>query len=169
MGKIIVINGADFSDNALAKVTPSYNLKIKKTKNGVQFMEYQGVCAIRQVAQASTYVNYMKLLVADVRNLNGKVVQITTATPVVEGAFYCAFTSSLGGIDFNDIPELQYGSTAVNMEVPKVGDAFNVSETDKVKDTVTKLIPTGAKYLLVTIRTDTGMSEGEANVVVKSN
>lgn len=166
MGKVLIINGADFSANAIGQIEPSYNVPVKKTQFGVFFMDYNGECEIKQLKSSSTAAPYSKLLVANVSNYIGKTIKVTSATPIVEGAYYCAFTSDLGTFDFDDIPSLSSLSSSKDTAVTSVGELFNVSSNDKVKATVNKVIPLGAKYLLVTIRTDGGMAESEAGVVI---
>lgn len=170
MGKILVINGADFSENALDQVSPSYNVVTKKTQAGVQFMDFDGVCAIRQMHSKQPAATYSILMVSDVTSYIGKIIKITSATPVTSGAYYATFSSDLGTLTFNDIPtmkEIPGSGIGVNYPVTPVGEAFNISSVSKIGETITKTIPLGAKYLLVTIRTDEGFNVADAKVVVE--
>lgn len=151
MGKALIINGADFSLNAVEQINTD-TIQQKKSQRGVMFLDYQEVNAIRQVASNSPTRSSYEVLVADVQNFVGQQVRITTANPIVSDAYYACFASDLGDLAFNDIPNLAVSSTTQTIlhNITKIGDSFNISTIDGVTSAVTKTVPANAKYLVVT-------------------
>ena len=165
MGRNLVIRGADFLENCISQ---GENIQMKKSGWGVCYLNYSTTvnCIQRnriQVAQP------WKIFVFDVTDYVGRNVSITTCHPVVSGGSYCAFSADLGTLSFNDIPNLQ-GSQApsnnpLNLQISTV-ENFNVSTTAKVKRTITKTIPTGTKYLLLTYANDGDLVESGVDVTL---
>ena len=170
MGKVITIQGADFSANSLGAVNTSSNIPVKKTQTGVQYMDYQGLSAIRQLYSGSSSVNTVKMMVADVSDYVGSTISITSANAIVNGAYYACFASSLGGLNFSEIPSLSpvSANNGVNTEITKIGDSFNISDNDKTEKTITKVVPQGARYLLFTLKFGGDLNESHAGVEVAS-
>ena len=169
MGRNLVIRGADFLENCISQ---GGNIQMKKSRWGVCYLNYSTTvnCIQRnriQVSQTS------KLFVYDVTGYVGRQVRITACHAVVSGASYCAFSADLGTFTFNDIPNLD-GSQAptdspLNNQIGTV-ENFNVSVTTKVKNTITKTIPSGAKYLLLSYKSDGDLAESgvKAEIVDQS-
>ena len=163
MGKRLIIKDADFSENCIGQ---EESLAMKKSGWGVSYLNYTStVNSIqRNRIQAS---QTSKLFVYDVTGYVGRQVRITACHAVVSGASYCAFSADLGTFTFNDIPNLD-GSQAptdnpLNNQIGTV-ENFNVSVTTKVKNTITKTIPTGAKYLLLSYKSDGDLAENGVKV-----
>lgn len=169
MGKKLIIKNADFSENCIGR---DDSLVFKKSGWGVSYLNYSTTvnCIQRnRIATAQT----SKLFVYDVSNYVGSQIAITACHAVVSGASYCAFSADLGPLTFNDIPSLN-GSQAptdnpLNVQIGTV-ENFNVSVTTKVKNTITKTIPSGAKYLLLSYKSDGDLAESgvKAEIVVQS-
>lgn len=151
MGKALIINGADFSLNAVEQIITGA-IQQKKSQRFVVFLDYQNVCTIRQNISTSSAGGDYEILVADVQNFVGQQVRITSATPVISGAYYACFTNSLGDLNFNDIPNLGAapGTSSILHNITPIGNTFNISATDGVTQSVLKTVPTNAKYLIVT-------------------
>lgn len=166
MGKVLIIKGADFSTNATDVISfDDDTLVMKKSQAGVFFLDYQGSTEIQETKTAPVSTK-SKVFVWDVRQYVGRSVKITSANPIVTNANYDCFASDLGTLSFTDIPSLssanaQSGSGGNTHYPITVISVFNVSSTQNVKGTVTKIIPSGAKYLVVTARFDNGLLESE--------
>ena len=163
MGKRLIIRGADFSDNC---IEIGDTIAMKKSGAGVNYLNYQTTVNSIQRNRV-TAAQTSKLFVFDVNNFVGRTVQITACHAVVSGASYCCFSSDLGTLSFVDIPNL-VGSQAtsdmpLNVQITVV-ENFNVSVTTKVKNTITKVIPTGANYLLLSYKTDGDLAENAVKV-----
>ena len=149
MGKALVIKGADFSVNSVEQL----GIAIPKKRTGfyVFFLDYNGSTNIQQAPSNSATGAVMKLLVADVEDFVGEDIKITAATPIVASAYYACFTASLGDLQFDDISTL--GSSGTNSSILHAItsiESFNVSTVANETETVTKTVPSGAKYLIVT-------------------
>lgn len=158
MGKKLIIIGADFSDNCI-DLEGSILETVSGT--GVAYLNYSTTVNSIQ-RNASTTI---KLFVFDVSNFIGRTVRITGCHAVVTGAIYCCFSSDLGTYSFDDIADLEASptSTSINVEISSV-ENFNVSVTSKVQNTITKEIPTGGNYLLLSYRTDGDLAESGVKV-----
>lgn len=147
MAKALIIKDADFSTNAIELRPFADVLPTKKSQFGVFYLDYNGTVKIRQTNDPAAAT--MKILVADVSAYIGRTVRITSANNVIAGAYYACFTMTLGDLSFSDIPNLAGGSG--NVDHPfSVIESFNVSSTDLQSATITKTIPNGAVYLVVT-------------------
>lgn len=153
MGKAIIIKGADFSANAVERIPTGDVLETKKSQRYVLFLDYQDICAIRQNQSGAggNPQNY-GIIVGDVQNFVGRTIRITSATPVVSGAYYACFTNSLGDLTFDEIPNLGVapGTLQVRHNITPIGNTFNISDVTDVTQSVNKTVPSGAKYLIVT-------------------
>lgn len=149
MAKVLVIKDADFSTNAIELIPFADVLPTKKSQLGVLFLDYQGSAKIRQGTPDQQASTTMKILVADVSAYIGRTVQITSAHNVIAGAYYACFTATLGDLSFSNIPSLA-GVTGGLDHPFSVIESFNVSSTDLQSATITKTIPSGAVYLVVT-------------------
>lgn len=169
MGKVLLIKDANFSQNAIEQI-PLADFIPTRLTNGfyVYYMSYSGTSAIRQVKTDSSAGESLKLFVADVTNYVGRTIKITAATSVYKGAKYACFASDLGGFAFDQIPSIEPmpGSQSGAQIITPVTtiSTFDVSTTIGIKTTITKTIPTGAKYLLMTINYSQGFTDNELNV-----
>lgn len=169
MGKKLIIKNADFSENCIGQ---DDSLVFKKSGWGACYLNFSTtVNSIQRnrIAAAQTF----KLFVYDVSEHVGEDISITTCHAVVSGASYCAFSADLGPLTFNDIPNLN-GSQApsdsgYNVQIGTI-ENFNVSSSSKVKKTIVKTIPTGARYLCLTFMSDGDLAESgvKAEIVVQS-
>lgn len=168
MGKNLVIKNADFSANAVEVITPTPvdPITTKLSGNFVFFMDYNNAKQIQQKTPSSSTVANTKLLVADVQEFVGRTVRITSANYVVSGAYYDCFASDLGTLSFNNIPNLTSANPEVKTNITVI-ESFNVTTTTTgAVSTVTKVIPTGAKYLCVTARFDEGLTQEQLKVIL---
>lgn len=148
MGKALVIKGADFSVNAVEQL--GIAIPTKKTGFYVFFLDYSGASNIQQAPSNSATGAVMKLLVADVEGFVGEDIKITAANPIVADAYYACFTASLGDLQFENIPTL--GASGTNSSILHAItpiESFNVSTVANETKTITKTVPSGAKYLVV--------------------
>lgn len=104
----------------------------------------------------TTFVGYKsKVLAVDVSSLVGETLSITATQSIVDGAYYSFFTKALpsGISSIEELNGLAYPGT----DDPKnytFADAdlvenFNVATEHQVVNTITKVVPAGAKYLFV--------------------
>ncbi len=153
MSKILVINGADFSENSAGKVLfNSYLLKVGRF--GTLFLDYEDRKAIMEAANPAVLTE--KIFVYNLNpSLAGKTISITAINNVIQNAYYNAFAQDLGNLSFLDIPNLSGEGVSpskpiyYDIQESSIIETFNVSITDKDINTITKTIPTGANYLLV--------------------
>lgn len=166
MGKVLVINGADFSANAVETISfdGGDTLVYKRSQTGVFFLDYNNEQSIQESLNA--VAANTRLYVYKVSAFVGRTVRITSANYVISGAYYDCFASDLGTFSFDDVPTLT-GANATSSTVSKKTpitaiDTFSVtSTTTGTKTTITKVIPSGARYLLVSARFDEGLLESE--------
>ena len=96
---------------------------------------------------------YQSIVVAlDVSDLVGKSLSITATQPVVENAYYSFFTNALpsGISSIEEVNGLAYNTTTkYNFEEASLVENFNVSVENNIQNTITKVVPTGAKYLFI--------------------
>lgn len=169
MGKVLLIKDANFSQNAIEQIPLTDFIPTRLTNSFcVYYMDYRGTSAIRQVKASSSAGASMKLFVADITNYVGRTIKITAATTKLEGAHYGCFSSDLGGFTFDQIPSIgpmpsSQSGTVITTPVTTIS-TFDVSTTDGIKTTITKTIPTGAKYLLIAIQYSQGFTDNELNV-----
>jgi len=169
MGKVLLIKGANFSQNAIEQIPLTDFIPTRLTNSFyVYYMDYSGTSAIRQLKTTSSAGASLKLFVADVTNYVGRTINITAATASLEGAHYCCFASDLGGFAFDQIPSIKpmpssQSGGMINTPVTTIS-IFDASTTDGIKTTITKTIPSGAKYLLMTIQYAQGFTDNELNV-----
>ena len=153
MGKAIIIKGADFSANAVERIPTGDVLETKKSQRYVLFLDYQNICAIRQnTSGASGNPQNYGIIVGDVQNYVGRQVRITSATPIISEAYYACFTNSLGDLTFDEIPNLGMApsTSQIRHTITPIGNTFNISDVSDITQSVTKTVPSGAKYLIVT-------------------
>ena len=169
MGKVLLIKDANFSQNAIEQI-PLADFIPTRLTNGfyVYYMDNSGTSAIRQLKESSTAGASLKLFVADVTNYVGRTIKITAATPYLEGAHYGCFASDLGGFAFDQIPSLEptpssHSKNMISTPITTIS-SFDVSTTTGIKKTITKTIPSGAKYLLMAIEHSQGFTDNELNV-----
>lgn len=111
----------------------------------------------------STFQSYKsKVIAVDVSNLVGETLSITATQSVVDGAYYSFFTSALpsGISSINEIDGLAYNASGkYNFTDSDLVENFVVSTEHNVTNTITKVVPTGAKYLFVATCDNYGSSE----------
>lgn len=165
MGKVLLIKDANFSQNAIEQIPLADFIPTRMTNSShVFYMDYSGTSAIRQLKGTNSAGTPLKLFVADVTNYVGRTIKITAATSYLEGAHYGCFASDLGGFAFDQVPSI--GPAQVDTIITPVTtiSVFDVSTAMGVKTTITQSIPTGAKYLLMTINYSQGFTDNELNV-----
>ena len=175
MGTLLVIKNADFSANAVEVVTPPTPpgptpalvvLTGKLSGAFVFYLAYQGATQIQQKIPSNTIVANTKLIVYDVEQYVGKVVEITSANYVINGASYDCFSSNLGDLTYDGIENLSSHNPALKHSITAI-ESFNVTTTTTGKvSTIRKTIPSGTKYLCVTARFDEGLTEQQLKAVV---
>lgn len=139
--------------NPTVVVGGSAALIVNTTSEGWCCMDYQTYFYLTSNATFKGYQS--KVLAVDVSDLVGETLSITATQSVVDGAYYSFFTKALpSGI--SSIEELN------GLAYPKTGDttkydfadadlveSFNVASEHQVVNTITKVVPAGAKYLFV--------------------
>lgn len=165
MGKNLIIKGADFSANAVDVIEPPTTELVTKTSGfGLFFLKYTDGTRIQQETSANQVAHNTKIVVADVSEYAGRTVRITSANYVIAGADYDCFCASLGDISFNDIPNMSYSRNTVKHAISAI-ETFNVTTTTTGEvATVSKVVPQGANYLVVTARFDEGLTDQELSV-----
>lgn len=133
------------------------------TEDGWCCMDYQ---TYFYLTANSTFQGYQsKVIAVDVSELVGKTLSITATHSVVDGAYYAFFTNKLptGINSIEQIEGLAYSASGKYNFADKasdlVGESFNVSTEHQVANTITKVVPTGAKYLFVNTLNKFGSSE----------
>lgn len=175
MGNLLVIKNADFSANAVEVVTPPTPpgpapipvvLTGKLSGTYVFYLSYQGDTQIQQQPSDVQIVANTKLIVYNVEQYVGKVVEITSANYIISGAMYDCFSSNLGNLTYDGIENLSTHNPALKHSITAI-ESFNVSTaTTGEVTTIRKTIPSGAKYLCVTARFDEGLTEQQLKAVV---
>ena len=168
MGKVVLLDGVDFSQNSVGTIMFG-DFILKASGYGAFYLSYQGRDAIT-ISKSSQEILNQKLFAYKINpDLIGKEVNITSANYVIDGAYYCAFVSDLGYLTFSEIPNLSGSSLPsgqpVYHELNSI-ENFNVSSVEHTKKTITKTIPAGAKYLLVTADFNGNLSENDVKVEV---
>lgn len=101
----------------------------------------------------STFQGYQsKVIALDVSDLVGETLSITATQSVVDEAYYSFFTNALpsGISSIEEINELAYSADIkYNFDESSLVESFNVSTINQTVNTITKVVPTGAKYLFV--------------------
>lgn len=173
------MKNADFSANAVEVITPptpgptppgptpgTVTLTGKLSGTYVFYLAYQGATNIQQQPTNQPIVANTKLIVYDVEQYVGKVVEITSANYVLSDALYDCFSSNLGNLTYDDIESLSTHSPQVKHSITAI-ESFNVTTTTTGEvTTIRKTIPSGAKYLCVTARFDEGLTEQQLRAVV---
>lgn len=175
MGTLLVIKNADFSANAVEVVTPptppgptpaTVVLTGKLSGTFVFYLAYQGATQIQQKESNSQIVANTKLIVYDVEQYVGKVVEITSANYVISGGQYDCFSSNLGNLTYDGIENLSSHTPGLKHSITAI-ESFNVTTTTTGEvTTIRKTIPSGAKYLCVTARFNEGLTEQQLKAVV---
>ena len=175
MGTLLVIKNADFSANAVEVVTPptppgptpsTVVLTGKLSGTNVFYLAYQGATQIQQQIPSQPLVANTKLIVYDVEQYVGKVVEITSANYVLSNALYDCFSSDLGNLTYDGIENLSAHSPELKHSITAI-ESFNVTTTTTGEvTTIHKTIPSGTKYLCVTARFDEGLTEQQLKAVV---
>lgn len=138
-------------------------LVVNATSYGWSCLDYQDYFYLTSNATFQDYQS--KVLAIDVSGLVGKTLSITATQSIIDGAYYSFFTKALpSGI--SSIEELN-GLAYPGADDPKnytFADAdlvenFNVAVEHQVVNTITKVVPTGAKYLFVNTLDKFGSSE----------
>lgn len=165
MGKKLIIKNADFSENCIGQ---DDSLVFKNSGWGVCYLNFSTTVNSIQLNKIAVAQGF-KLFVYDVSNYVGSQIAITTCHAVVSGASYCTFSEDLGPLTFNDVSSLN-GSQApsdqpYNVQIGSI-ENFNVSSTNKVKKTITKTIPAGARYLVLTYMNDGDLEESGVNAEI---
>lgn len=174
MGTLLVIKNADFSANAVEVVTPPtpptppvpVELSGKLSGTHVFYLAYQGATQIQQQFPNNTLVSNTKLIVYNVEQYVGKLVEITSANYVISGAQYDCFSSDLGDLTYDGIENLSSHQPELYHPISAI-ESFNVTTTTMGEvSTIRKTIPSGTKYLCVTARFDEGLTEQQLKAVV---
>lgn len=120
------------------------------TEDGWSCMDYQ---TYFYLTANSTFKGYQsKVIAADVSKLVGKTLSITATQSIVDGAYYSFFTNALpeGISSIEQINNLTYSSTGkYNFAESALVSNFNVATEHQKPNTITTVVPTGAKYLFV--------------------
>ena len=165
MGKVLVLRGTDFSENAVDKVVIDNFIPTALSYQCAYYMDYQNVSAIRQTTETSAAGLKVRLFVADVSNYVGRQIDITAANDVVTGAYYGCFASDLGTFTMEEIATLGAAPSFTTTNITTL-ETFNISTVSGVKKTVRKTIPAGAKYLCVGVMISEGFNTDELNVAL---
>ena len=165
MGSRLIIKNANFYENCIEE---GDTIVMRKSGWGVSYLNFSTTVNSIQ-RNRTTVAQTFKLFVYDVTNFVGSQIAITTCHAVISGASYCAFSADLGKLTFNDIPSLDGSQapsdTGYNVQIGSI-ENFNVSSTNKVKNTITKTIPSGARYLCLTFMSDGNLAESGVNVTL---
>lgn len=144
MGKSLIIKGADFSQNSIQE-----SITYKISPLHYHYISYTAGNNIHRTAD--TYNEY--LVVADVRAYRGKTLKIKSSNYVISGAYYDCFSEDLGIVQYDNIPNLNWGENEIH-PINTVIESFNVSTTDRQPNTITKVIPNTANYVVISVNTD---------------
>lgn len=121
-----------------------------ETEDGWSCMDYQ---TYFYLTANSTFKGYQsKVIAADVSKLVGKTLSITATQSVVDGAYYSFFTNALpeGISSIEQMNNLTYSATGKhNFAESALVSNFNVATEHQKQNTITMVVPTGAKYLFV--------------------
>lgn len=111
----------------------------------------------------NTFQGYQsKVIALDVSDLVGETLSITATQSVVDEAYYSFFVNALpsGMSSIEDVNGLTYSAdTKYNFDESSLVESFNVSTTNQTVNTITKVVPTGAKYLFVNTLDKFGSSD----------
>lgn len=145
MGKTLIIKGADFSQNSIQesidyKISPFHYHYLSYTTTG------------NNIQRTNDTINEY-LIVARVSAYRGKTLKIKTSNYVRADAYYNCFSEDLGIVQYDNIPNLNWEINTFN-PINTVIENFNVSTTDRQPNTITKVIPNTANYVLISVNTD---------------
>jgi len=144
MGKTLIIKGADFSRNSIQE---SINYKISPF-----YYHYLSYTVGNNIQRTNDTINEY-LVVADVRAYRGKTLKIKTSNYVIADAYYNCFCEDLGIVQYDNIPNLNWEVNEIH-PINTVIENFNVSTTDRQPNTITKVIPNTANYVVISVNTD---------------
>jgi hypothetical protein len=153
----IIVPNADFSANAVEKIhlntlSPILTLNAGDGRQ-VRYLNMQGSSQVL-ACYKNKNLQHECVFIYNVEDSSGRTLEITAAHIVVSGAEFCCFASDA------DLDAIEaYETTAINNtsdvgpqlkgEITAV-ENFNVSEVTNVENTVIKVIPETAKYLIIT-------------------
>lgn len=139
------VEGSDSGEDTGGDVTnPTLTLHKTADDAGMSIFYYQN--ALRTNSNGTFKSIGSEIIGVDVSQYAGKTLTITATQSVVSGAQYGVFMSDLLlDTELSQLPSF----TTINANVPtdSVIEYIQISSTNEVTNTITKQIPTGAKYL----------------------
>lgn len=138
-------------------------LIVNATDYGWSCMDYQ---TYFYLTTNTTFKNYQsKVLAVDVSDVVGETLSITATQSIVDGAYYSFFTKALpsGISSIEELNGLAYPGTGdptnYTFADADLVENFNVATEHQVVNTITKVVPAGAKYLFVNTLDKYGSSD----------